>query len=271
VRSENSRLTSPFFLERYSKFLAPGGLVHLKTDSQFLYQYTLAVCRANALEIVACSEDLYAEAERFDPCLTQVQTFYEQMFREQGYPIKYLCFRLSEAPGAEDFASLIPPTPDGAGPSRSRSHGRLRSPAPGTSGAETGGKTSLHAHGTAVSDGAGGKTGPSAHGEAISDGAGGKSGLPAHGEAVSDGAGGQSVSSAHGEAVSDGAWGKTGPSAHWEALSDGAGGKTGLPAHGRSFVSPTDFDPDYWRSVEGHRTLFGRDTAETRRQKLKEK
>ena len=177
--------------------------MHLKTDSQFLYQYTLAVCRANSLEIVACSEDLYAEAERFDPCLTQVQTFYEQMFREQGYPIKYLCFRLSEVLGAEDFASLIPPTPDGAGPSRSRSHGRLRSPAPGASGAETGGK----------------------------------SGLPAHGEAVSD----------------------------------DAGGKTGLPAHGRIFVSPTDFDPDYWRSVEGHRTLFGRDTAETRRQKLKEK
>ncbi len=237
VRSENSRLTSPVFLERYSKFLAPGGLVHLKTDSQFLYQYTLAVCRANALEIVACSEDLYAEAERFDPCLTQVQTFYEQMFREQGYPIKYLCFRLSEVPGAEDFASLIPPTPDGAGPSRSRSHGRLRSPAPGASGAETGGK----------------------------------SGLPAHGDAVSDGAGGKSGSFAHGEAVSDGAGGKMGPSAHGEAISDGAGGKSGSFAHGRSFVSPTDFDPDYWRSVEGHRTLFGRDTAETRRQKLKEK
>ena len=43
VRSENSRLTSPVFLERYRKFLAPGGLIHLKTDSQFLYQYTLAV------------------------------------------------------------------------------------------------------------------------------------------------------------------------------------------------------------------------------------
>ena len=77
--------------------------------------------------------------------------------------------------------------------------------------------------------------------------------------------------SAHGEAVSDDAGGKSGSSAHGEAISDGAGGKSGPSAHGRSFVSPTDFDPDYWRSVEGHRTLFGRDTAETRRQKLKEK
>ena len=32
---------------------------------------------------------------------------------------------------------------------------------------------------------------------------------------------------------------------------------------------PEDFDSDYWRSVEGPRLLFGRDTAETRRQKLK--
>ena len=45
--------------------------------------------------------------------------------------------------------------------------------------------------------------------------------------------------------------------------------KSGDPAPSAAFVSPADFDSDYWRSVEGHRTLFGRDTAETRRQKLK--
>ena len=38
LKRENSRLTSPLFLERYRKFLAPGGLVHLKTDSRFLYE-----------------------------------------------------------------------------------------------------------------------------------------------------------------------------------------------------------------------------------------
>ena len=133
VKSENSRLSSPVFLERYSRFLKPGGKIHLKTDSQFLYQYTLAVCRANRLPVQANSDDLYAEAERFAPCLTEVQTFYEKMFREQGYPIRYICFQ----------------------------------PGPGP------------------------------------------------------------------------------------------------------FVSPSDFDPDYWRSIEGDRTLFGRDTAETRRQKMK--
>ena len=43
LKSENSRLTSPLFLERYRKFLKPGGIVHLKTDSRFLHEYTKAV------------------------------------------------------------------------------------------------------------------------------------------------------------------------------------------------------------------------------------
>lgn len=60
MKSENSRLTSPLFLERYRKFLKPGGLIHLKTDSMFLHQYTKAVAQKNGLRILACTEDLYA-------------------------------------------------------------------------------------------------------------------------------------------------------------------------------------------------------------------
>ena len=59
LHSENSRLSSPLFLERYRKFLAPGGIVHLKTDSRFLHEYTRAVIRANGLELLACSTDVY--------------------------------------------------------------------------------------------------------------------------------------------------------------------------------------------------------------------
>ena len=51
--SENARLTSPLFLQRYSRFLAPGGLVHLKTDSRFLYEYTQSVVRVNGLQVLA--------------------------------------------------------------------------------------------------------------------------------------------------------------------------------------------------------------------------
>lgn len=60
MKSENSRLTSPLFLERYRKFLKPGGVVHLKTDSRFLHEYTRAVIQANALPLYACTLDLYA-------------------------------------------------------------------------------------------------------------------------------------------------------------------------------------------------------------------
>ena len=61
LHHENSRLSSPLFLKRYREFLAPGGLIHLKTDSMFLHQYTLALCRENSFPILARSEDLYSE------------------------------------------------------------------------------------------------------------------------------------------------------------------------------------------------------------------
>ena len=63
LHSENSRLTSPLFLERYRKFLAPGGIVHLKTDSRFLHEYTRSVIRANNLDVLACSTDIYHDSQ----------------------------------------------------------------------------------------------------------------------------------------------------------------------------------------------------------------
>ena len=59
--SENARLSSPLFLERYRKFLKPGGIIHLKTDSRYLYEYTSAVCQVNGLHILASSTDIYRE------------------------------------------------------------------------------------------------------------------------------------------------------------------------------------------------------------------
>ena len=62
--SENARLTSPLFLQRYSRFLRPGGIVHLKTDSRFLYEYTQSVIRANSLEVLASGVDIYRDGVR---------------------------------------------------------------------------------------------------------------------------------------------------------------------------------------------------------------
>ncbi len=59
--SENSRLSSPLFLERYRSFLRPGGVVHLKTDSRFLYEYTSSVAKVNGLQVLASGTDIYHE------------------------------------------------------------------------------------------------------------------------------------------------------------------------------------------------------------------
>ena len=92
-RSENSRLSSPLFLERYRSFMKPGGLVHLKTDSRFLYEYTRTLCEVNGLRILAQTTDLYNQpAEDVKPIVREVQTFYEKLFLQQGYPITYLSF-----------------------------------------------------------------------------------------------------------------------------------------------------------------------------------
>ena len=61
IRRENARLSSPLFLERYARLLRPGGIIHLKTDSRFLHEYTKAVCRQNGLDVIACTEDLYGD------------------------------------------------------------------------------------------------------------------------------------------------------------------------------------------------------------------
>lgn len=106
MKSENSRLTSPLFLERYRSFLKPGGIVHLKTDSTFLHQYSRAVVEQNGLAKLACTDDLYGTprtellltaeeaAESKVDALYEVQTFYEKMFLAKGLKITYLRFML---------------------------------------------------------------------------------------------------------------------------------------------------------------------------------
>lgn len=115
MKSENSRLTSPMFLDRYRSFLKPGGIVHLKTDSRFLYEYTMAVVRRNGLRLLAATPDLYALQEEGTECigreyilehpeLFEVQTFYERMFRQQGYKITYMSFVIDHD-GAFEYPS----------------------------------------------------------------------------------------------------------------------------------------------------------------------
>lgn len=93
MKSENSRLTSPLFLNRYRSFMKSGGVVHLKTDSRFLHEYTKAVCAANGLKVLCCTDDLYGDSSvEVAPEVREVKTFYEKMFLEQGFKITYMSF-----------------------------------------------------------------------------------------------------------------------------------------------------------------------------------
>ena len=85
------RLTSPQFLERYRKILAPGAKINLKTDNTMLFEYTLEVITGGNHELLYHTFDLYHSG--LDNEITQIQTFYEKMFLKESIPIKYLCFK----------------------------------------------------------------------------------------------------------------------------------------------------------------------------------
>lgn len=88
-KKPNKRLTAPRFLDTYARFLAPHSVMHLKTDSQELYDYTLnEVLPQRDVEVLVSTNDLYNTAYEGEAKLTQ--TFYERMFLEQGMPITYI-------------------------------------------------------------------------------------------------------------------------------------------------------------------------------------
>jgi len=93
MKNARRRLTASTFMEKYRGILIRNGIIHLKTDSNFQFRYTLEMIKANKLKLLACTDDLY-QSELLDDVLS-VQTFYEKQWRERGIPIKYLAFQLS--------------------------------------------------------------------------------------------------------------------------------------------------------------------------------
>ena len=91
-KKARKRLTHPRFLERYRRILAPDGIVHLKTDSRLLHNFTLETARCNGMSVLEHNEDIYGSG-RADQLLS-IQTFYEKNFLAQGVPITYLAFKL---------------------------------------------------------------------------------------------------------------------------------------------------------------------------------
>ncbi|MDX9941216.1 MAG: tRNA (guanosine(46)-N7)-methyltransferase TrmB [Bacteroidales bacterium] len=92
---QKKRLTSPRFLERYAGILRPDSPIHLKTDSTELYEYTLEVVRGGGHTLHYHTADLYEKGNVDEPLIKAIQTHYENIFRAEGIPIKYLRFSLN--------------------------------------------------------------------------------------------------------------------------------------------------------------------------------
>lgn len=94
------RLTHPEFIEKYRQFLQPDGLVHLKTDSAPLHEYTLEMIEEEQHRILEATNDLYGQSVAnidFDTLeILTIRTHYEILFSEKGFAITYLKFQLSK-------------------------------------------------------------------------------------------------------------------------------------------------------------------------------
>lgn len=96
MKNPRKRLTSTFFMERYRRFLIDGGLIHLKTDSNFLFTYTRLMTEKNQLPVDIITDDLYhnTPAVLMGSPLLSIQTYYESMWISRGLNIRYTRFHL---------------------------------------------------------------------------------------------------------------------------------------------------------------------------------
>jgi tRNA (guanine-N7-)-methyltransferase len=89
IKKTNKRMTSARFMQLYSEILSDRGIIHLKTDSPFMYAYTCEMIRVNHLSASVCTNDLYHMP--IDEMLS-IRTFYEQQWLARGMKIKYIRF-----------------------------------------------------------------------------------------------------------------------------------------------------------------------------------
>jgi tRNA (guanine-N7-)-methyltransferase len=93
VQKERLRLTAPGFLAKYRNILTPGGIIHLKTDDRFFYNYTLDVIREQHHNLLWATDDLYQSGTIDD--VISIQTYYENRWLGMGKKICYLRFQLN--------------------------------------------------------------------------------------------------------------------------------------------------------------------------------
>ncbi len=90
---ERKRLTGQRFLDRYFQFLKPNGIIHLKTDNEPFYDYSLEIAKANNMQIIFNTNDLYKNCPENREELINIKTYYESLFTSKGFNICYLMYR----------------------------------------------------------------------------------------------------------------------------------------------------------------------------------
>ena len=97
-KKPRKRLTSPLFVNRYKNILSSNGTIHLKTDSDLLYQYTIDEIKENNYTLIQNIQNIYADFNSLNEELKStmsIQTFYEKKWLKNEKSIKYLSFKIN--------------------------------------------------------------------------------------------------------------------------------------------------------------------------------
>ena len=86
------RLTNEEFLQKYKRVLKGEGIVHLKTDSEFMHGYTLGLLHGLGEDIEYAHHDVYGNAHSPEEVVS-IQTFYESQYLEEDKKITYVRFK----------------------------------------------------------------------------------------------------------------------------------------------------------------------------------
>ena len=94
MKKANKRLTSTRSMKMYLEILAGDGIIHLKTDSNFMYTYTCEMVKANRYPVLFSNDDLYHSG--LTDNILSIKTYYEQQWLDRGLTIKYIKFVCEE-------------------------------------------------------------------------------------------------------------------------------------------------------------------------------
>ena len=86
------RLLNQTFLKKYETILLPDGIIHLKTDSEFLHGYLLGLLHEGKHDVLYANHDIYNSSSPPEEA-TSIQTFYENQYLKQNKPITYIKFK----------------------------------------------------------------------------------------------------------------------------------------------------------------------------------